>query len=366
MYLDLSGTHDSEGKLMAKKQSDYLADLLADEAENAPLKPVETKSMPSPAPAPHRAGMSLLGRESALARVASGEVRQVTQLLIDPARARVWEGNARFQAQLSEANCRDLIDSIIAEGGQKVPAMVRRVEGDPAIDYELIAGTRRHFAISWLRANNYPDMRLLAQVADLDDEAAFRLADIENRARKDISDVERAKNYASALDTHYGGKQRRMADRLNVSESWLSRMLKVAQLPDAVIGLFADPAELSMRAAYPLAVFCADSDRRRIALNRVHAIEDEQRRREQTNQAPLGAADIIRQLLNGVDGASQPSPALFEALGPQGRPMLTLAGQNRQGLTVKLHRGAGANRTELVAAFDQMLAQIEAEGKDLL
>ncbi len=54
---------------MAKKQSDYLADLLADEAENASQKPVETKSMPSPAQGPHRAGMSLLGRESALARL---------------------------------------------------------------------------------------------------------------------------------------------------------------------------------------------------------------------------------------------------------------------------------------------------------
>lgn len=351
---------------MAKKQSDYLADLLADGTKNAPQAPVESKSSSSPAGTPHRAGMSLLGRESALARVASGEVRQVTQLLIDPARVRVWEGNARFQAQLNETNCRDLIDSIIAEGGQKVPAMVRRVEGDPAIDYELIAGTRRHFAISWLRANNYPDMRLLAQVADLDDEAAFRLADIENRARKDISDVERAKNYASALESHYGGKQQRMADRLNVSESWLSRMLKVAQLPDAVIGLFADPAELSMRAAYPLAVFCADSDKRRVALNRVHEIEAEQQRREQSVKAPLATTDIIRQLLNGVDGAAQPSPALFEALGPQGRPILTLAGQNRQGLTIKLHRGAGASRTDLVAAFDEMLAQIEAEGKDLL
>ena len=351
---------------MAKKQSDYLADLLADGAANAPQASVETKGTPSLAATPHRAGMSLLGRESALARVASGEVRQVTQLLIDPARVRVWEGNARFQAQLSETNCRDLIDSIIAEGGQKVPVMVRRIDGDPAIDYELIAGTRRHFTISWLRANNYPDMRLLAQVADLDDEAAFRLADIENRARKDISDVERARNYASALETHYSGKQRRMADRLNVSESWLSRMLKVAQLPDAVIQLFADLAELSMRAAYPLAVFCADTDKRRIALNRVHEIEDEQQRRDKTGAAPLGAAEIIRQLLHGVDTAAPPSPALFEALGPQGRPMLTLAGHNRQGLTVKLHRGAGAKRAELVAAFGQMLVHIEAEGKDLL
>ena len=79
---------------MAKKQSDYLADLLADGAENVPQTPIEAKSTPSPAATSHRAGMSLLGRESALARVATGEVRQVTQLLIDPARVRVWEGNA--------------------------------------------------------------------------------------------------------------------------------------------------------------------------------------------------------------------------------------------------------------------------------
>ena len=67
---------------------------------------------------------SLLGRESALARVASGEVRQVTQIALDPARVRPWAGNARSYGHLSEENCRDLIDAIIAEGGQKVPAIV--------------------------------------------------------------------------------------------------------------------------------------------------------------------------------------------------------------------------------------------------
>lgn len=44
--------------------------------------------------------MSLLGRESALARAASGEVRQVTQLMLDPARVRIWAGNARLKARL--------------------------------------------------------------------------------------------------------------------------------------------------------------------------------------------------------------------------------------------------------------------------
>ena len=96
---------------MARKQSDYLAALLSDEEAGAP----------SPAPVaqiPERArGTTLLGRESALARVASGEVRQVTQLLLDPARVRIWPGNARAYTHLSEENCRELIDSIVAEGG---------------------------------------------------------------------------------------------------------------------------------------------------------------------------------------------------------------------------------------------------------
>ena len=195
--------------------------------------------------------MSLLGRETALSRVASGGVKQVTQLQLDPAQVRIWAGNARLQGHLSDENCRDLIDSMIAEGGQKVAAVVRRINGDPAFDYEVIAGTRRHFAISWLRANSYPDMKFLAQVAELDDEAAFRLADIENRARKDVSDIERARNYVAAIEVHYGGKQCRMAEWLKLSEGWLSKMLAVALMPDAVIRAFASPEDIQLKPVYP-------------------------------------------------------------------------------------------------------------------
>ena len=188
--------------------------------------------------------MTLLGRESALARVASGDVKQVTQMQLDPARVRPWAGNARSYEHLTEENCRELIDSLISEGGQKVPAVVRRIQDDPDHDYEVIAGTRRHWSISWLRAHSYPDMRFLAQVVDLDDEAAFRLADIENRARKDVSDLERARNYAAALKTHYGNHMTRMAERLKLSKGWLSKMLKVASLPDDIIEAFASPADV--------------------------------------------------------------------------------------------------------------------------
>jgi ParB family chromosome partitioning protein len=115
---------------MSRKQGAYLEGLLSDDGDEAP-SPARSRRSP------------LLERESALARVASGEVRQVTELRIDPARCRIWSGNGRVYEQLSEGRCRDLIDSLIAEGGQKVPAIVRRVRDDPNAEFEVLAGVAR-------------------------------------------------------------------------------------------------------------------------------------------------------------------------------------------------------------------------------
>ena len=87
---------------MARKQSDYLAGLLADDApvsaDVTPALPLREDDVPSTAAQPRtasRAGLSLLGRESALARVASGEVKQGTQLQLDPSRVRLGAGKAK-------------------------------------------------------------------------------------------------------------------------------------------------------------------------------------------------------------------------------------------------------------------------------
>ena len=349
---------------MSKKQSDYLANLLSDEEPSTPVEATPA-SLPSPTPdrAISRAGLSLLGRENALARAASGEVRQVTQLLLDPARVRIWKGNARIQAQLTEENCRELIDSIIAEGGQKVPAVVRHVTGDPNHDYELIAGTRRHFAISWLRANSYPDMRLLAQVADLDDESAFRLADIENRARKDISDIERARNYALALNTHYSGKAVRMAERLRVSKGWLSKMLKAASIPDGVLAAFADWRELPLNPAYKLACTMDDKSRASAIQSEAKAIATEQARAAKSGAAPMPGNAVLSRLLAATAAPSLAPAALkMEVTGARGRPVLSVKGVSRQGITLHLPMASGASDEELTAALREVLAALRQNG----
>ncbi|MEW9856541.1 ParB/RepB/Spo0J family partition protein [Novosphingobium sp. M1R2S20] len=351
---------------MARKQSDYLAALLSDDEGSLAAEADKPETAPPPLPRAERTrGTTLLGRESALARVASGEVRQVTQLLLDPARVRVWPGNARSYAHLSEESCRELIDSIVAEGGQKVPAVVRRIEGDPDHDYEVIAGTRRHWSISWLRRHSYPDMQFVAQVAQLDDEAAFRLADLENRARQDVSDLERARNYAEALKAHYGSHLTRMAERLKLSKGWLSKMLKVAALPDAVVAAFASPADVQLKPAYALAQALDNSDKAPAIRKEAQRLSREQTARRAEGRPALPAADVLKSLLAAPEtDRSQPKNATV-VLARTGRPVITLQSSNRQGLTVRLHSGSGANHEDVANCLRDLLAQLEEEGRGL-
>lgn len=355
---------------MARKQSDYLAALLSDEAPTPAAIPEPTVEAPSPPPAasrPDRArGATLLGRETALSRLASGEVRQVTQLLLDPARVRIWPGNARLYGHLTEDNCRELIDSILAEGGQKVPAVVRRVEDDPDHDYEVIAGTRRHFSISWLRAHSYPDMMFVAQVALLDDEAAFRLADLENRARKDVTDLERARNYADALRAHYGSHLTRMADRLKLSKGWLSKMIKVAGIPDGILEAFASPGDVQLKPAYPLAQALDDRAAAAAIAAEARRLATEQQTLRVTGASPIPAPEVLKRLLDAPRAAtSEPKAEPFTWTTRYGRPALTVQSVNRQGITIRFHAGSGADMETLATALRDTLDHLERQGLGL-
>ncbi len=226
---------------MSKKHDAVFDDILSD---------IDTPA----APAPPKHGSRFLKRSTAIGERLAGEREEKVLHWVDPATCRMWARHNREYGLLTEDNCRALIDGIRAQGQQEFPAVVRRLDGE-AQQYEVICGARRHFAVSWLRANNYPQFRYLVEIRDLTDEEAFRLADIENRDRDDISDYERARDYAHAIELYYGGKQKAMAARLEVSEAWLSRYLGLAKLPDEVVAAFAsirDLRELHARTLKPL------------------------------------------------------------------------------------------------------------------
>ncbi|THH34324.1 ParB/RepB/Spo0J family partition protein [Aliishimia ponticola] len=229
---------------MSKRHDAIFDDVLKDFDETAPQK--------------DRAGARFLKRSTTLAEQASGQRQEKTLRLVDPATCTMWDRHNRAYAELNEDNTRDLIDGLLSQGQQEFPAIVRRLrpahEGQGP-EFEVICGARRHFAVSWLRANNYPRFLYLIEERELTDEEAFRLADIENRDREDISDYERARDYAAALNHYYGGLQKVMAERLQVREEWLSRYLNLGRLDPIIIAAFPsvrDIREVHARQLKPL------------------------------------------------------------------------------------------------------------------
>jgi ParB family chromosome partitioning protein len=242
-------------------------------------------------------------RENRLSQLAAGNSVTRFREQVDPARCRIWEGHNRDYAALNEETCADLIESFKAEGRQIFPAIVRRVEDDPARDLEVICGARRHWTVCWMRAHERPDFRYLVEPRELTDEEAFRFADLENRSRRDLSDYERARDYARAVDRYYGGSQQQMAERLEVSKSWLSRYLELARLPAEIVTAFASPHAIGISHAAILAPLLRHDDQRnrmiaqarRLAAERVDLV---------ARSAPLPSpAGVMQRLTNTARAA---------------------------------------------------------------
>jgi ParB family chromosome partitioning protein len=230
----------------------------------------------------------------------SGELEEKTLRRVDPSDCRMWERHNRDYALLNEENCRDLIDGIKAQGRQEFAAVVRLID-DPDYKYEVICGARRYFAVSWLRANNYTQFKYLVEPREMSDEEAFRLADIENRERQDISDYERAIDYSDAIARYYGGKQKAMAERLEVSQPWLSRYLALAALPQQIVSAFPtirDLKERHVRDLKPLLARPATADP---VLAQAARIEAQQQSARNGRGPFVDPMDVVKQLRQAAE-----------------------------------------------------------------
>ena len=304
-----------------------------------------------------RGGARFLKRTNALGERLAGGVEEKTLLWVDPEDCVMWERHNRAYGLLSEDGCRDLIDAIRAQGRQEFPAVVRAREGEGA-PYEVICGARRHFAISWLRRHGYTQFRYLIEVRELTDEEAFRLADVENRNRADISDFERARDYAAALDAYYGGSQKAMAERLEVTQTWLSRYLALARMPGEVVEAFAtirDIREAHARALLPL---MRTTQGRGEVVAEARAIAEEQAEARDLQRPPVDPARVIARLRAAVEQprAKPPRTRVFRRDPAEGG--LTVS---RHGRTIRMEFREGASR----AALEAWLARfVEAEYGD--
>ena len=299
------------------------------------------KDLSAPA-APDRGGARFLKRQNALSD--TGEREEKVLRWVDPASCVMWARHNRVYELLSEENCRDLIDSIRAQGQQEFPAIVRRLPAGQGAEYEVICGARRHFAISWLRANNYPQFRYLIEVRDLTDEEAFRLADIENRDRADLSDYERARDYLSALDLYYGGKQKSMAARLEVSEAWLSRYLYLARLPSIIVEAWPQITEIKELHARSVRPLLNDAEDKVLAEAKAVAAEQDRARKGQGGYVPV--PKVLARLKAAAYGTEMAAGASQASEG---------VSVSRRGGKIRLEFPQEMSREELGQALDDFL-----------
>lgn len=184
--------------------------------------------------------------------IMSGSKVKTPRLLVEPGQCKIWERHNRDYSLLNEVKCKDLIDQFKVTGKQEFPGIVRLVEGEGDIKYEIICGARRYWTCQYL------GWKYFIEIRDLTDEEAFRLSDIENRAREDLSDYERAIDYKRALAQYYQN-QVQMANRLEVTTSWLSRYLDLADLSEEIVKAYRDITDIKIIHARKLKPYLNDS-----------------------------------------------------------------------------------------------------------
>ena len=276
--------------------------------------------------------------------------------LVNPSECRIWERHNRNFDRLNEENCADLIESFISSGEQEIPAIVRPVNERGQVKYEIIAGARRFWTVNWLRENNYPSFLYRIEVRNLTDEEAFRISNLENLDRQDISDYERAVDYKNALDLYYHGKQVEMAKRLNKSESWVSRYLTLAQLPIQIPNAYADWADLKLTHAKDLLALI--NNKRTLkkllqASTELHAIH---RDNEVDGAKPMSGAEVFKRLKAvGEPEKKSGRGGPVATYGPGQSPHLSLKSRNQNGLNLYVPLSSGAKPDEIVRSFRECL-----------
>ncbi len=278
---------------------------------------------------------------------------------IDPALCRPSAQNARQYGSLTYDDCADLIETIRSEGRQIMPAVVRHT-GDPETPYEIVTGSRRHWAITWLRANSLPNIKYLVDIQALDDEAAFRQSDLENRARKDVTDLERATSYANALTEHYKGDVNMMAERIGINYRSLYRYLDLAALDGVLIEALGGPRVVTVGHARLLKPMLGKGGGTLDAImQRGAELAAEQRERAGEGRAPIPAADIVKQLLSAKAAAPRKAgqPRIYPAT--SGDALFTYhPPQRRAGLQISIPRKFAGDRDELKRAIGDLIDSI--------
>ena len=152
----------------------------------------------------------------------------------------IVRGRYQPRVDMREETLAELAESIRAQGIVQ-PIVVRRAddgaEGDAR--YEIVAGERRWRAAQMAGLDTIP-----ALVRDIPDEVAVAVALIENIQRENLNPIEEARALRQ-LVADFGMTHERASEAVGRSRAAVTNLLRLLELPEAVIGML-ERRELDM------------------------------------------------------------------------------------------------------------------------
>lgn len=185
---------------------------------------------------------------------------------LDPADCVVSPDNIRSDVWLNMDNpaMHELYSSIKARGqDDPILAKAKKDAVTGKVTYEVIYGSRRHFAVSQL-AQEGVEIRLVAWVStEIPDVDIYSLSAHENEARDSISTWEKAQDYARRCESDPLLKDKDISTQaaiLGMTRSTLSRHLSLATLPVEWAALLSNPNLIPLQKGIKLSVKLSEMD----------------------------------------------------------------------------------------------------------
>jgi ParB family chromosome partitioning protein len=277
---------------------------------------------------------------------------QVGEQLLDPRQIVLTRWADRHPDSFTSQAFSELKLEIESAGGNVQPIKVRPRRG-PAGElgegarFELVYGSRRTRACLEL------GLPVRAVIDDnIDDQALYVQMQRENRGRANLSAWEQGVSYHKALKEGLFPSARRLAEQIGLDHSNVAKALRVADLPQEIVGAFRSPVEIQFRWAVALDKTYQQTPDAVLAAARMLA-----------GRSPRpGAAEVFRALTDAVapKGKGNPKDAAQTFTLTDGKKGVIRAGKGGA-VTVELPRGAlsQAHWSAFEAGLQTLLSELQ-------
>ena len=144
---------------------------------------------------------------------------------------------------------KDLADNFL-QVGQQEPALIRPVDAEAPIKYEIVFGHRRAGAWNVLSARSpLPPViplggvpLLKTYIRSMSEADAMILSRVENLQRQGFSDIEEAEFFRACGERYGQAAVKILAEKLSVSERYVRKRIEILALPECALKLWRDGA----------------------------------------------------------------------------------------------------------------------------